>query len=94
MAYGLQLKTTEGLVSASSLRAARLYRSLSISTTSGSTAVPGFNPGDGFIFLRSNSSGLVASWSWNSTTNSFSWSPISGTSNPSSNMTAFFMVTT
>lgn len=94
MAYGLQVQTTEGLTDVSVLRAARLYSSLSISATSGSSTVSGFDSGDGFIFLRSNNSDVVARWYWNNTTKSFSWSPISGTSSPSSNMTAFFMVTT
>jgi hypothetical protein len=94
MAYGLQVQTTEGLTDVSGLRAARLYRSLSISSSSGSSTISGFNSNDGFIFLRANDSAVVVSWSWNNASKVFSWSPINGTANPSSNMTAFFMVTT
>lgn len=94
MAYGMLIKTTEGLIDASAMRAARLYSSQQLNSTSGSRTISGFDSNDGFVYVRSNNSALAASWSWNNSTKVFSWSPVGNTSNPSSNMTAFFMVTT
>jgi hypothetical protein len=94
MAFGLQILTTDGLVNVVDLRAARLFFSQDLTSQSGTIVVNGFNEANGFIFLRPNDSNLVASWTWNNSSKVFSWSPYSGVSNSSSNMTAFFMVTT
>lgn len=94
MAYGLEILSTEGLVDVVTFRAARLYSSITLTTTSGSTAVSGFNSNDGFVYLRSNNSDIVANWSWNNSSGVLTWTANPNTSSPSSNMTAFFMVTT
>ncbi len=94
MSYGLSVHTTEGYVDVDSLRAARLFKSLQLTSTSGNVTVSGFNSTDGFIFVRSNNSDLAGTWSWNNSTKNLSWVATPFTSAPSSNMTAFFMVTT
>lgn len=93
MSFGLQIQTTDGLVNVVDLRAARLLFTANLTTTSGSITVSSFSQANGFIYLRANS-GFVATWSWDEGSKVFSWSPPSGSSNPSSNMTVFFMVTT
>jgi hypothetical protein len=94
MSYGMQILSTEGLVDVTTFRAARLYASEALTTSSGTRTVSGFSDTDGFIFVRSNTTDVAGEWSWDNSTKVLTWAALSNTSSPSTDMTAFFMVTT
>jgi len=94
MSYGFNVLTTEGLVNSFNLRSSRLYGSFQVSGTSGSLTVSGFDSNQGFIFPRPNDGKLLNEWSWNNNSKVFSWSPSFQSSDPSSDQTVFFIVTT
>lgn len=94
MSYGLSILTTEGSVDVTAMRAGRLYSSSVLTSSSGSLSVNGFDSTNGFIFVRANDNKIASAWSWDNNNQVLTFTATPNVSSPSTNMTAFFMVTT
>lgn len=82
MAYGMQITTTDGLQNVRDIRTTRLVYSETLTGSSGSTTLTGFDVDGGFIsFQALNGQGLATQNFYNNTSKVFSWNNISGAPN-------------
>lgn len=79
MSYGMEVLTTDGFLSVTKIRTAKLFFVKTEVGTSGSFFVPGFDADKGYVFVRSLNGVLEPTFSFDNSNKQLSWSQFPST---------------